>query len=298
MKQIIWMRFAMMLALAAPLALAQALAQTPAKPAAPVAPATPGERPYAFNVLNQRTIALTAEYWNPIITYVSKKSGVPIELKLARNAREGNAIAEKGGYDFLYTNHFFTPERDDLGFHVIARPAGAGVNAQIVVPSDSPIRTLADLEGKDVGFVSPDGFTGYFVPYDALLRAKVNVTVAYTGNQEASVAQLKIGKILAAGVNGSILERYARREGFAYRTLWTSQTFPDLCIMAHKRVPAAKIAQVQAALTGMHKDPEGRKVLEASASLIKATGDLGFVASDDREYDSYRTFFKTTLVKR
>lgn len=298
MKQIIWMRFAMMLALAAPLALAQALAQTPAKPAAPVAPATPGERPYAFNVLNQRTIALTAEYWNPIITYVSKKSGVPIELKLARNAREGNAIAEKGGYDFLYTNHFFTPERDDLGFHVIARPVGAGLNAQIVVPSDSPIRTLADLEGKDVGFVSPDGFTGYFVPYDALLRAKVNVTVAYTGNQEASVAQLKIGKILAAGVNGSILERYARREGFAYRTLWTSQTFPDLCIMAHKRVPAAKIAQVQAALTGMHKDPEGRKVLEASASLIKATGDLGFVASDDREYDSYRTFFKTTLVKR
>jgi phosphonate transport system substrate-binding protein len=256
-------------------------------------------KPYAFNVLNQRTIALTAEYWNPIITYVSQKSGVPLELKLAKNAHEGNLIAEKGGYDFLYTNHFFTPERDALGFQVIARPVGPGVQAQIVVPSDSPIRTLQDLEGKDVGFVSPDGFTGYWVTYDALLRAKVNVNVSFTGTQEASVAQLKVGKIAAAGVNGLILERYARREGFAYRALWTSQLFPDLCIMAHKqRVPADKIAAVRTAFVGMDKDPEGRRILAAAAALIKASNALGFVAAEDKEYDGYRTFFKTTLVKR
>lgn len=264
----------------------------------PLAQTTAPAKPYAFNVLNQRTIALTAEYWNPILTYVSKKSGVPLELKLAKNAREGNLVAEKGGYDFLYTNHFFTPERDALGFQVIARPVGPGLQAQIVVPSDSPARTLQDLDGKDVGFVSLDGFSGYYVPYDALLRAKVNVKVAITGNQEASVAQLKVGKIAAAGVNGLILERYARREGFAYRALWTSPMYPDLCIMAHKRVPADKIAAVRAAFAGMSKDPEGRKVLEASAAVIKATGELGFVASEDKEYDGYRTFFKNTLVKR
>jgi phosphonate transport system substrate-binding protein len=253
---------------------------------------------YAFNVLNQRTIALTAEYWNPIISYVSKKSGVPLTLKLAKNAREGNAIAEKGGYDFLYTNHFFTPERDILGFHVIARPIGPGLQAQIVVPSDSPIRTLQELEGKDVGFVSQDGFAGYHVPYDTLLRAKINVKVSFTGNQEASVAQLKVGKIAAAGVNGLVLERYARREGFAYRALWTSPLFPDLCIMANKRVPAESIGAVRAALVGMANDPEGKKILETSAGLIKATGAIGFVAADDKEYDGYRAFYKSSLVKR
>ena len=83
------------------------------------------EPAYTFNVLNQRSVALTAQYWNPILTYVSKRSGVPLELKLAKTAQEGNAIAERGGYDFLYTNHFFTPERDRLGFRVIARPAAA-----------------------------------------------------------------------------------------------------------------------------------------------------------------------------
>jgi phosphonate transport system substrate-binding protein len=255
------------------------------------------KKSYTFYVLNQRSVALTAQYWNPIMTYVSRKSGVPIELKLAKTAQEGNAIAEKGGYDFQYTNHFFTPDRDRLGWKVIARPAGPGIRSQIVVPEDSPIQTLHDLNGKDVGFVTPDGFTGYWLPYDALLRAKVKVNVVFTGNQEASSAQLRVNKIAAAGVNSSVMARYGRREGFAYRALWTSEVYQDLCIMANPKVPADKVAAVRAALIGMVNDPEGRKVLEAGAELLKSTGELGFVAADDRDYDNYRRFYKTTQVK-
>lgn len=255
------------------------------------------EKPHPFNVLIQRPAAITAAYWNPILTYVGRVSGVPLELKLARTAQEGNAIAESGGYDFLYTNHFFTPERDSLGFHVIARPAGPGVQSAVVVGNDSPIRSLKDLDGKAVGFVSPDGFTGYFVPFDALLRAKLNIVPVFTGHQEASLAQLRVGKLAAVAVNSSVLENYARREGLSYRSLWTSVVYPDLCIMAHRRVPGERIAAVRAALIGMDRDPEGRKVLEAAAGVLKSTGPLGFVGADDRDYDGYRTFFRNSLVK-
>src|SRR4051794_27422146 len=137
------------------------------------APAAAGEQPYAFNVLNQRSIALTSQYWNPILIYVSKKSGVPLELKLARTVKEANALAEQGSYQFLYTNHFFTPERDKLGFKVIARPQGTGIRGQIVVPSDSPIKTIQELNGKEVAFPSPDAFAAYWLPMDALLKNKV-----------------------------------------------------------------------------------------------------------------------------
>jgi phosphonate transport system substrate-binding protein len=256
-----------------------------------------GSTTYRFYVLNQRSVALTAAYWNPILTHVGRKSGVPLELKLAKTPQEGNAIAEKGGYDFQYTNHFFTPDRDRLGWKVIARPAGPGIPSQIVVPEDSPIQTLQDLNGKDVAFVSPDAFLGYWVPMDALLRANVKVKGLFTGNQEASSAQLKVKKVAAAGVNSSVLARYARRESFAYRALWTSEAYLDLCIMAHPKVPADKVAAVRAALIGMVKDPEGRKVLEAGAELLKSTGELGFVSAEDREYDNYRKFYRTTQVK-
>src|SRR4051812_48897856 len=137
------------------------------------------EQPLKFNVLNQRSVALTAQYWNPILTYVSKKSGIPVELKLAKTTKEGNAIAERLEYDFLYTNHFFTRERDKLGFKVIARPAGPGIRSQIVVPHDSPVQSLNDLQGKEVAFVTPDGFTGYWLPMDALMKSKVDVKVVF-----------------------------------------------------------------------------------------------------------------------
>ena len=255
------------------------------------------QRTYSFYVLNQRTITLTAQYWNPILTYVGKKSGVPLELKLAKTAQEGNAIAEAGKFDFQYTNHFFTPERDRLGWKVVARPAGPGIRSQIVVPLDSPIKSLQELAGKDVAFVTPDGFTGYWLPYDALLRSNVKVKVVFTGNQEASSAQLRINKVAAAGVNSSVMARYGRRENFEYRALWTSDIYQDLCIMASPKVPGEKVTAVRAALVGMVNDPEGRKVLQDGADLLKMTSDLGFVAADDRDYDNYRKFYKTTQVK-
>jgi phosphonate transport system substrate-binding protein len=268
--------------------------------AAAIALASPGaaaQEALGFYVLHQRTVSLTAQYWNPILTYVSKASGVPVELKLAKTAQQGNANAEAGKYDFQYTNHFFTPERDRLGWKVIARPAGPGIRSQIVVPEDSPIKTLQDLEGKEVGFVSPDGFTGYWLPYDALLRANVNIKVIFTGNQEASFAQLRVYKLAAAGVNSAVMARYGRRESFAYRALWTSEPYGDLCIMASPKTPPAKVAAVKAALVNMAQDPEGRQVLQAGAELLKMNGELGFVAADDREYDNYRRFYRTTKVR-
>src|SRR5205814_382241 len=120
------------------------------------APAALAQHAYSINVLNQRTIALTAGYWNPIITYVSKKSGVPLELKLAKSAKEGNEIAERGGYDFIYTNHFFTRQREKEVFKVLGRLARPGIRWEIVVPEHSPIRTLQLRDGEDGVFVAPE----------------------------------------------------------------------------------------------------------------------------------------------
>ena len=256
------------------------------------------QKAYTFNVLNQRSIALTAQYWNPILTHVSKKSGVPLELKLAKTAQEGNAIAEKHGYDFLYTNHFFTAERDRLGYKVIARPAGEGIRSQIVVPEDSAIQNAARPErqgcrlriaGRVCRLLAADGRAAQGQGQDqrGVYRQPGSLVRAVEGQQGRP----------PPGVNSSVLARYARRESFNYRALWTSEIYQDLCIMASPKVPADKVAAVRAAFINMIKDPEGRQVLEAGADLLKSTGDLGFVAAENKDYDNYRKFYRTTQVK-
>jgi phosphonate transport system substrate-binding protein len=67
--------------------------------------------------------------------------------------------------------------------------------------------------------------------------------------------------------------------------------------MANPKVPQAKLAAVKAALIDMVNDPDGRRILEAGADLLKSSGDLGFVAADDRDYDNYRKFYRSTQVK-
>jgi phosphonate transport system substrate-binding protein len=103
--------------------------------------------------------------------------------------------------------------------------------------------------------------------------------------------------VAAAGVNSSVMARYGRRESFAYRALWTSEIYQDLCIMANPKVPKEKVAAVRAALIDMVNDPEGKAILQAGAELLKSTGELGFVAAEDRDYDNYRKFYRATQVK-
>jgi phosphonate transport system substrate-binding protein len=251
---------------------------------------------YPFGVLNHRSVIHTAEYWNPILDWVSRRSGVPLVLKIARSANETTDMAVRGELAFVYSNHLFTPQRDKLGYTVLARQEGEGIRGQVVVRTDSPAHRLADLAGQRVAFANPYGFTGYFLPYDALLKADVSIEPVFAGTQEAAMALLKHGKVAAAGVNSQVMADYARREGFNYRVLWQSEPYYDLAVMAHPMVPAAAREAVRDALIAMRTDPEGQRVLAESAARLNLPAPRGFVAATDRDYEPYRRFFRTTRV--
>ena len=72
--------------------------------------------PLAFGVLNQQSPALTAERWNPILSYASTVSGVPLQLKMGRTVQDTNAMMARGELDFVFTNHNFQTEFDTIGF--------------------------------------------------------------------------------------------------------------------------------------------------------------------------------------
>lgn len=255
------------------------------------------DKSYSFGVLNQRSITLTAQYWNPILKYLGDKSGVRLQLKMGKTAPETSAMIGRSEFDFVYSNTIFTPANDPAGYRVIARPIEAAIQGQIVTLSDSPVHTLKDLDGKEVGFPSLAGFVGYAVPMNALLHAGVNVTPVFAGNQEGIMGQLKAGRVIAAGVNSEVMSNFAQRESVKYRVLWSSEEYLNLPISAHPSVPKEAVVAVRAALLNMAKDADGLKILEASAALVKQSPPFGFVPAEDREYENYRKFYKTTLVK-
>jgi phosphonate transport system substrate-binding protein len=61
--------------------------------------------------------------------------------------------------------------------------------------------------------------------------------------------------------------------------------------MASPRVPAGDVRAVARAFLGMRQDPEGRRILDAAAELIRSPAPFGFVAAGDADYASYRAFY-------
>ncbi len=258
-----------------------------------LAPAQSQEKVYNFSPVNQASIPLMVGYWSPIITYVSEKSGVKLALKLGRTSADTTSYVLAQEVDFVFSNHLFSPEREQLGWRVFGRRQTPPIHGQIIVPADSPITELPQLEGKDVAFPGPEALASYKFTYAQLLSRKINVRVVFGGNTDGALAQLYSGKVAACGVNSQLAENHARREGKAYRVLWSSEALYDLALMASARVPDKDMQAVAHAFVNMHKDPRGLAVLEQASQVIGLSGDAHFVASDGSEYGAYRRFYRT-----
>ena len=262
-----------------------------AQTAGPPASRAP-DKTYNFSPVNQHSLELTATYWNPILKYVSDKSGVPLSLRLSRTSAETTAKVVAGDADFSFTNHLFSPERAKLGWTVFGRRDAPPVQGQILVLADSPIKSLADLAGKDVAFPGPEALVAYKTTYAKLLEQKIAVTPVFAGNLDAAFSQVIAGRVFAMGSNSQMTDEYASREKRNFRVLWSSPPFNDLALMASPRVPRPQLQAVAKAFTGMHLDAQGKKILEDSAKAVNAKQPIVFVAANDDDYASYRDFYR------
>ena len=263
------------------------LAQTPG-----AASARTADKPYNFSPVNQHSLELTAMYWNPILKYVSDKSGVPLNLHLGRTSAETTAKVLSGEADFSFTNHLFSPDRIKLGWTVFGRRQAPSVHGQIIVLADSPINSLAGLAGKDVAFPGPEALVAYKTTYGQLLEQKITAKPVFAGNLDAAFSQMVAGRVFAMGSNSQMTDEYAIREGRKFRVLWSSPAFNDLALMASPRVPRAQMQAVAKAFLSMHQDAQGKKILEEAAKTVNAKQPVVFVAANDEDYASYRDFYR------
>ena len=250
-----------------------------------------GSGGYRFSPVNQYGIELTASYWNPIIEYVSGKSGVKLQLKIGRTSADTTAFVLANEVEFIFSNHLFSPDRDQLGWRVFARRDAPPIHSQIAVLASSPITRLEDLASEAVGFPGPEATVAYKHSYAHLLNRKIPVLVVFGGNMDGAFAQLVSGKVKAVGTHSQLSSGWSQREGHALRILWQSDPLNDLALMAAKSVPERDLAAVSKAFVEMSRDPQGQKVLASVSRSVKLPATTGFVAATGADYAAYRNFY-------
>jgi phosphonate transport system substrate-binding protein len=251
------------------------------------------EAGYRFSPVNQYDIPLMAAYWNPIIQYISDRSGVKLTLRIGRTSADTTAYVLTQEVEFVFSNHLFSPEREQLGWKVFGRRQMPPITGQIVVPADSPLTDLQQLKGQEVAFAGPEAFVIYKVPYAHLLNSGIDVRVVFGGNQNGALAQLFAGKAKAAGGNSQLIEAYAKREGRQFRVLWNSEPFNDLALMVSGKVPEKDAKAVAEAFLTMHQDPTGREILHQTSQKVGLPVDAYFIPATQADYASYRRFYQS-----
>jgi phosphonate transport system substrate-binding protein len=251
---------------------------------------------FRFSPVNQYGIELTASYWNPIIEYVSSKSGVKLQLKIGRTSADTTSYVLANEVEFVFSNHLFSPERDQLGWKVFGRRDTPALHSQVVVLADSPIQRLEQLANQPVAFPGPEALVAYKFSYAQMLQRKIPVEVVFAGNMDGAFAQLASGKAKAVGANSQLTEGWSKRENTPVRVLWQSEPLHDLALMASKKVSAANLQAVRQAFLDMGKDPVGKKILASASDLVKLPSGTTFVASNGSEYGTYRKFYQDAPV--
>lgn len=251
-----------------------------------------GSAGYNFAPVNQYGINLTAEYWNPIIDYVSEKSGVKLNLKIGRTSADTTAMLLAREADFAFTNHLFSTERQQLGWKVFGRRNTLPIHSQLVVPANSPINQLEQLEGVEVGFPGPEATVAYKMNYAHLLSRGIDIKVVFGGNMDGALVQLFSGKVKAVGGNSQLIEGFAKRENKAYRVLWQSEPVYDLPLMVSPRVPAREARAVAEAFIGMARDPKGQELIRRASKMVELPENAHFLPASVSDYSAYFNFFK------
>ncbi len=159
------------------------------------------------------------------------------------------------------------------------RKGVAEYRAEIVVLTESPVRSLEDLRGRVIAFDDPDSTTGHLLPRAMLLARGLTLEVlkrsvdpvdpgkvgaVFTMSDKASILSLFEGRVAAVATDPLYVSKIEEERPGSVRSIAHSITVPRHVVMRSATLPEHWTVRIAEILTTMHDSPEGRDVLTVS----------------------------------
>jgi phosphonate transport system substrate-binding protein len=228
--------------------------------------------------------------YEAFVNYLSKELGVPVKLRIANDYAAviegqiaGNIhIAQYGpaSYARAYMNG---AKIEPFGMQVNA-DGTKGYYSVLYVKKDSPIKTIEDLKGKNLGLVDPNSTSGNNVPRFAMDKMGIDPekyfsNVVYTGTHDNAIIALQQGQVDAAfnwwnDENESMLMRMERKGQAKYsdfRIIFKSEQIVNSPVAYLTTLPEDLRGLIRDAFLNVGtKDPEAFKILTDGKAQVWA----------------------------
>jgi len=205
--------------------------------------------------------------FSPLVQYLSDNLGVPVRLETAPDFVEfARRTHEERRYDILFTApHFYIQAHQKAGYELVVSVDSPGMWAIIVVPDQSPIRTLHELKGRRLATVPPLGLATLLVRktlFEAGIDPDVDLDMVITPSHDASLLSSFHGVTDASALMHPPFEAASKKVRESMRVIARTESTPHIPISVSPRLGGACAAEIGDLMVNMESSPEGKAVLE------------------------------------
>lgn len=240
------------------------------------------QKTLTFGIVPQQAASKLATLWGPILKHLSEASGFDIVFQTAPDIPAFERRVLAGEYDIAYMNPYhFTVFNQRPGYRAMARQSEKRIKGIIVVRKDSPLTTLAGLDGSRLAFPAPAAFAASVLPRSELAQQGVHFEPMYVSSHDSVYRSVAKGLFPAGGGIQRTFDNVAPEVREQLRVLWTTKGYTPHAIAAHPAMDDETFARVQRALLGMNDSQEG-------LALLRAIKFKGLEKAADTDWDDVR----------
>jgi len=219
---------------------------------------------YHLAVVPQHSPTAIHRTWKPFADYLSEATGTQIVIDVFRTFDEFESALVNGVADLAYMNPYHQiMARKAQGYLPLVRDESKKLAGVLVVPVNSPIQSVRELNGKTIGFPDPNAFAASLY-LRALLREqeKINFNARYLTTHGNVYRHVIVGTVDAGGGVNRTLERDRAETRAALRVLYRTPGTASHPLSAHPRLPAAYRESLIQAILALSGTEKGRKLLK------------------------------------
>ncbi len=213
--------------------------------------------------------------FGPIAAYLEKKLGMKVEFTPVSDYPAAVEVLVNKKVDLVWFGGFtFVQASIRSGGKVVPiaqREEDTRFQSVFIAKTDSGIKSLADLKGKQVSFGSQSSTSGHLMPRHFLLQAGLTPEtdfrrVAYSGAHDATIASVVSGKVDAAALDITVWKKFTSENKVdtkAVDVFFTTAPFFNYNWSVHADMPADLRNKLQKALLDIDPaTPEGAEILK------------------------------------
>lgn len=217
---------------------------------------------YSFAVVPQFEQRKLYAIWKPVVDELSRRTGLHLRLVATLTVPAFERELAKGDFDFIYANPYHVMRESKRQGYIPLVRDNTPLQGILVVPMDSPVRNVSELDGKTLAIPSPNAL-GASLLIRADLENIFHIRMKTLNVKTHSSVYLNVatGAVDAGGGVQKSLEEQPLAIRNALRILYTTRSMPSHPVAAHPRVPETAREAVRKALLEMAATPSGRALL-------------------------------------